>query len=457
MTNKKYINNILKKVLSEIKPTTQEHKETIAKINLLTSSLKKIVPKDIEITVTGSVSRGTNLKGNSDIDIFLLFKTGTTKEQLEKLGLRYGKSLINKKSDYYEVKYAEHPYVRVFLNSLDIKADIVPALKIQNAENLATSVDRTPLHTIFINEKLTEKQKDEVRLLKYFLKNHSIYGAETKTSGFSGYLCEILVYNFGTFLNVLKWGAEISMPVVIITGKNNDLSTKELINKFNSDFIIIDPIDKERNVAAVLSKESISRFILISRAFLEKPSLDYFYGLKYSDNDLNTYIKNFIKKTDLELYILIFKVPEKSEEIIWPQIKKSSTIIEQYLKKNEFDIYFSLQFISKNNGIILFAAPKQEKQSRVFKGPESTNRKAAKEFMLSHKTAAGFIFSDLRINAIDKVNYKNILDILNAIRENKQLFLHKDIDLSKATILKNKIPNKFSKDISYELIKKFYI
>lgn len=457
MPNKNVINNIIKHVLKDIKPSSKEYKDTILKINLITSSLKEIVPKDVEITVTGSVSRGTNLKGNSDIDIFLLFKTGTTKDYLEKVGLEYGKSLIKDKSDSYEIKYAEHPYVRVFLNSLNIKADIVPALKIQNAEQLATAVDRTPLHTKFINDKLTEKEKDEVRVLKYFLKNHSLYGAETKTSGFSGYLCEILIYHFGSFLNVLKWGVELELPSIIIPGSNQTIDKKELIEKFNSDFIVIDPIDNERNVAAVISKESISRFIVVSRKFLSSPSLDYFYGFKYSDTKLKTYLKNFIQKSGLEIFYIAFDVPDKSEEILWPQLKKSSTIIEEYLKKNEFEVYLSLQFISKNTGIIAILAPKQEKKSRMFKGPDVSNKKGTDEFIKSHSNVIGFTFLDSRIYALDSAYYTNILAALNAIKKNKQLSLHKDINLSHAKISKNILSSKINTQLSYELLKKFYI
>ncbi len=461
MSNETVINKILNHVLKEIKPSDKEYKDTILKINLIISSLKEIVPKDVEIKVTGSVSRGTNLKGNSDIDIFLLFKIGTTKDYLEKMGLKYGKALVKNKSDSYSIKYAEHPYVRVFLKSLNIKADIVPALKIENAEQLATAVDRTPLHTIFINEKLNEKQKDQVRLLKYFLKNHSLYGAETKTSGFSGYLCEVLIYHFGTFLNVLRWSSNLSNNVVILLNNKEDdkatLSENELIKKFNSEFIVVDPIDKNRNVAAVLSKESISRFIVVSRKFLEAPSLDYFYGLKYSNAKLKNYLKTFIEKSGLDIFSLTVNLPDKSEEILWPQLKKSSTIIEEHLKKNEFDIYLSLQFISDKKGVIVLLAPKQEKRTRMFKGPDVINKKGTEQFMSSHSKTLGFTFLDSRIYSLDYVYYKNISEALSSIKKNRQLYFHKDINLSNIKISKNKFSSKITDEIAYELMKKFYI
>ena len=447
------LNKVFEKILKDIKPSDIENKSIISNINTVTSLLKKIVPKDVEIMVTGSVSRGTNLKGNSDVDIFLLFKTGTTKESLTKLGLKYGKALVRSKTDRYEIKYAEHPYVRVYLNALGIKADIVPALKIQNAEQIATAVDRTPLHTNFINEKLTSKQKDEVRLLKYFLRSHGIYGAESKTSGFSGYLCEVLIYDFSSIKKLLNWACSLELPTVIYPKDNEESNHEEVLKKFNSDFVVIDPVDKNRNVAAVVSKESLSKFIFISRKLLENPSVEQFFGLKYYSRESRTYIEKFIKRSDLELYSLIFDIPDKSEEILWPQIKKVSGIILDYLKRNEFIVYFSLQWTCNKKGVILFVAPKQKLGSRFFKGPDVFNKKGIDEFIKSHKTAMGFIFSGTRLFALDTSYVSTLEDALIKIKKDKQIYSHKDINLSKALILKNKVPKELSESAYYEFIR----
>ncbi|MGC8479878.1 MAG: CCA tRNA nucleotidyltransferase [Candidatus Micrarchaeia archaeon] len=454
----KLIDDIFKQVLKDIKPTKEGYARTISKINMVTSNLKEIVPDNVEIMVTGSVSRGTNIKGNSDIDIFLLFRSGTTKEKLTSLGLSYGKALVKNKNDSYEIKYAEHPYVRVYLNSLGVKADIVPALKIQNLEEMATSVDRTPLHTKFINEELTEKQKDDVRLLKYFLKGHLIYGAESKTSGFSGYLCELLIYNLGSLKNLFEWSTTLKLPCLLNKGYEIKENEKESIfKKFNSDFVIIDPVDPNRNVAAVLSKESLSRFILASRKFINMPSKEYFTGLKFSSIQAKNYIDKFIKKTGLDLYLIKFKVPKKSEDIIWPQIKKCSNIISDYLTKNQFEVYFSLQWITDNNGAILLISPKQQRNSRLVTGPEITNDKAVSEFMASHKSSMAFIFLNSRIQSLEKAQFRGIKEALYSIKKNKQLYLHKDINLSKSDIYVNKVPKELRFDSSYELVKKFFI
>ena len=41
--------------------------------------------------------------------------------------------------------------------------------------------------------------------------------------------------------------------------------------------IVIDPTDKNRNVAAIVSKESIRRLSLVARAFIKAPTEKYFF------------------------------------------------------------------------------------------------------------------------------------------------------------------------------------
>ena len=48
------------------------------------------------------------------------------------------------------------------------------------------------------------KLRDEVRVLKKFMKGIDTYGAEIKVGGFSGMLCETLILNYGSFEDTIK-------------------------------------------------------------------------------------------------------------------------------------------------------------------------------------------------------------------------------------------------------------
>jgi len=110
-----------------------------------------------------------------------------------------------------------------------------------------------------MGKSLTTKMRDEVRILKTFLKSNGIYGAEIAKQGFSGYVSEVLILNFGSFENTIKSISSIKENQII--GK----TTK----KFGTSIVIIDPIDSNRNLAAAISNENVGKFILVSRGFKE--------------------------------------------------------------------------------------------------------------------------------------------------------------------------------------------
>src|SRR5271157_5080548 len=206
---------VFERVLRNIKPSRKELKESVHSVNMLMERLKKVMPREIEARVVGSVVRGTQLRGDSDVDIFLLFSKTHTREKITRDGMEYAKRIVKKKGERYEIKYAEHPYVRVYLDDIGVKADIVPAFKIDNIEDMGTAVDRSPMHADFMSKHLSEKQRDEVRLLKHLLDVHDIYGAEIAIGGFSGYLCELLVLHYGSLPKLLESAAAFRLPVVL--------------------------------------------------------------------------------------------------------------------------------------------------------------------------------------------------------------------------------------------------
>ena len=159
------ISSILSRVLSEVKPSESEIAHTTEKANELMGRIKAIAPKSVEIIMAGSTARGTQTKGNSDIDIFLLFPRADEERPMELKGLAIAKKIVNKsKGEKFEIKYAEHPYLKLIMPEDGISADIVPAFKIIDSSERVSAVDRTQLHNVFVNSTLNAQQKDDVRL-----------------------------------------------------------------------------------------------------------------------------------------------------------------------------------------------------------------------------------------------------------------------------------------------------
>ncbi|MGI0141717.1 MAG: CCA tRNA nucleotidyltransferase [Candidatus Micrarchaeales archaeon] len=446
-------------VLKGIKPSKLEIDTTIANANKTMSRLKKIIPKDVTLVVAGSIARSTNLKGDHDIDIFMLFPKKVAEKKMEKMGLEYAKRIIDKKKgERFEIKYAQHPYARLHLDDINMKIDVVPAYKIDNIEELATAVDRTPLHTKFINKHFGDKQRDDVRLLKYLLKAHNIYGAEVKTQGFSGYLCELLVYSYGSLDNLLQNVVKFRLPLYINPKDMNAKPEKETFKIFNSEFVVIDPVDKDRNVAAGVSKESLARFVLVAQKFLEKPDVKLFYGTGFSHAQAKKNVEKLLKDSSLDLHLLVTKVPDKSEDIIWPQLRKTSEIIAAHAKKFGFGIYLSHVWVDKSRGFIAYLAPREVRLTRAFPGPSAFyGSKSVNAFMKSHKNAFAIMLDEDKLIALDSNKYSTLEHLMLDVAKGKLVGDRKDISLKAAKLFKNKVPAEYAETLYAELHSKISI
>ncbi|VVB59772.1 CCA-adding enzyme [uncultured archaeon] len=337
---------VLDAALENIKPSQEE----ITESNEMFRKIQAFIRDEfsLESDLMGSMAKNTFLAGDKDLDIFVFFPPETKREILEKKGLRIGKAVFQKfRSKDYVISYAEHPYTKGVIKGF--RVEIVPAYKVQRAELLQSAVDRTPFHKAFVIERL--KNPDDVRLLKKFLKANGCYGSDLKTEGFSGYLCELLLIKYSTFEETLKasqlWHYQEVLDV------NNHFSKHEysrLRKKFeNQPLIFLDPTDKNRNVAAVLSHEKLAKFIFVARRFLQKPRDSYFAR---PNEEINT--KQLVahqKEKGTALILLTFKKPDVIDDILYPQLRRFSGGITKLMKSEGFVILDSWEFADTECGI----------------------------------------------------------------------------------------------------------
>lgn len=276
----------------------------------------------LKVIVGGSFAKGTWLENDTDIDFFVMIEPTVERNEFEELGKSVGFHALKKYSPY--LRYSEHPYVEGKVNG--IRINVVPCYKVQ-VNKWKSAADRSPFHTIFMETKLNEFLKSEVRVLKKFLKSIGIYGSQISVSGFSGYVTEVLILKYGSFRNVLQTFAELT-PNYIVSLDSPDQS---LIEKFRSPITIIDPIDSNRNLGAAISAECLAKFVLASRLFLKAPSTKFFMTSSRS----NTKIVSDIKSN---LLIIDFKIQMRSPDILWGQLKKRLTSISKQLANAGFEI-----------------------------------------------------------------------------------------------------------------------
>ena len=82
---KERFNKLLEEALNDAKPTPEEMNSATRAANEVISRIKKVAPKNVEILLLGSVARGTQIRGSSDVDIFLLFDKSIEEKEMEAL------------------------------------------------------------------------------------------------------------------------------------------------------------------------------------------------------------------------------------------------------------------------------------------------------------------------------------------------------------------------------------
>lgn len=364
------------KILSKITPTRQE-KETIKEFtNKLIKTINRIAKKKnikAKATLVGSVAKGTWLKGEADIDIFIKFPLETPEEKLKKNGLQLGYECIKAIGGWAEERYAAHPYVTGHIKGYEV--DLVPCYDIKEASQLKSAVDRTILHTRYIKKNLKEEQIKEVLLLKRFMKALGAYGSEFKVGGFAGYLCELLIIAYGNFKGVLKAAALRWRKGQII-----DIEGHGTGKYFNDPLIVIDPTDKNRNVAAALTQQKLSEFIIVARNFLENPKEDYFQEVEYSHDKEKIQAK--FRERESKCIILEFNPPSVPADTLYPQLKKTMDTLVSHLSMEGFKVNRSSYWTDEEkSSLIIFEFETWKLPAyRRHMGPRIWSRKHTRRF-----------------------------------------------------------------------------
>ncbi|UCE37387.1 MAG: CCA tRNA nucleotidyltransferase [Thermoplasmata archaeon] len=349
--------DIEREVLLKIEPKEDENKHILKVIENVKVEIQRVAESlglSVEPILVGSVAKDTHLT-DPDIDIFVMFPPTTKRQDLELYGLKIGNAVLKK----CEKKYAEHPYVYGYYD--DLKVEIVPCYKIEDPLQKMSAVDRTPFHTNYIIKNQKPEQKNQVRLLKQFLKGIGIYGAEAEIEGFSGYLCELLVLNYGDFKNIVAHAKDWKKGVVI-TFVNGDF------REFNETLIVVDPVDPERNVASALSEENFATFIHACREYYAKPRFEFFFPNDITPEPIKI-LKNKIERRGTTLLCIIFDTPQTLPDILHSQLRKSMRAIANLCEKYDFKFIGSDYFVNTEVMLLFEFEVYSLPQTKVHKGP----------------------------------------------------------------------------------------
>jgi tRNA nucleotidyltransferase (CCA-adding enzyme) len=367
--------SLISKALNQCEPSENQQRrlETVAEevkglVDRYVAQLEDVV----DVVFGGSFAKGTWLPDNADIDIFVKIKPSVSNEKFEEMGRDIGSKTLKKYSP--KLRYSDHPYVEAFVKN--IRVNVVPCYDVEQGK-WKSAADRSPFHTLYISTRFDNKKRGQARLLKKFFKSLGIYGAEVSTAGFSGYVSEVLVLRYCSFENVLRAAADWQERQIIAVGDYDS----DFVNAFNSPVTIIDPVDNRRNLGTAISPESVAKFMLAARAFLKRPSLQFFKESKRHSAASKLLLRNVL--------VVEFSHQKKSPDIIWGQLKRSINSIGKQLQLAHFEVLRSSCLTNERTSAVLvfllesIILPPYTKK----KGPQIFRREDTTSFLSNRKRA----------------------------------------------------------------------
>jgi len=367
---------LLKQVIDKLRPK----KDAVDKCYIVLDSINfEIKKKKIRANAVlgGSIAKGTFLKKDYDCDIFVKFNLSYKKKDisglLENILKNFpGLSRIHGSRDYFQ------------FNMKGIMFEIVPVLDIKKAEQAVNITDCSPLHVKWVKDNLKKNSElaDEIRLAKAFCKSCNVYGAESYLRGFSGHVLDILTIYYKGFIPLLKNAVKWEEREVIDFNNYYEGSALERLNKSKvGPLVVIDPIQPERNAAAVLSRKNFLLFKESSENFLKKPSKKFFEKKEIGIDELKE------KSKGKKLVLLDVKALDGKEDVVGSKLLKAFNYADKNLVLNGFSIYEKGWKWDKKKKALFWFILKNEILPEYFKriGPPVRNKENVKQFIKKHK------------------------------------------------------------------------
>lgn len=341
--------DISKNLINKIIPSKKEIDKVDKLINVFLKKIKSKL-KDAVPEIGGSMAKNTWLPGDYDIDIFVKFpyskyyNKDISKILQERLkNIRYDK--MHGSRDYLQIKQGRYLF------------ELIPVINIKHSSRNLNITDVSPLHAKYVKEK--NKNPNEIRLTKAFLKANNLYGAESYIKGFSGYVAELLVIYYNSLDNLIK-NASIWKSQTIIDLNSYYKNNNEILKNINKDklssLILIDPVQAERNAAAALSSEKYFEFINLCKKYLNNPNEEFF--------ELKEFNLNNIRKKAKKNKLITFKIETLNgkPDVIGSKILKIFNYIKDKINKEGFKILES-NWEWKDNALLYYIV-KNEKLSK---------------------------------------------------------------------------------------------
>ncbi|MCW4034506.1 MAG: CCA tRNA nucleotidyltransferase [Candidatus Bathyarchaeota archaeon] len=376
------LETVCAEVLNRVTPSESEQQKVKDIAKMLTERVKeetKTRKIQADVRVEGSVAKNTWLKDAPEVDVFIRVPTATPRESFATTFLDIAKKATY---GYKQIeRFAEHPYLEAVVDGVWV--NIVPCYKVESGK-WVSATDRTPFHTDYVKPLLNKQKCAQVRLLKRFMKGVSVYGAEIKVGGFSGYLCELLVLSYGSFVEALRAAANWKKRT-IIDPKRHYKKPKDAEKIFDEPLVMVDPVDKSRNVAAAVTKEKLNEFTAASRAFLKNPDMKFFYPPETTELPVTDLFSNFDDRGSAVVFVCFGRTPVVPD-VLWGQLYRSQKALRNLIQRHDFKVMRDSVWSNETslNVLVFEVETRFLPNMKKHLGPPLKKREDCEEFLQKH-------------------------------------------------------------------------
>ncbi|MEF8839008.1 MAG: CCA tRNA nucleotidyltransferase [Haloarculaceae archaeon] len=364
---------VLESVRERVTPDAAERAAMRAVVDEVTERAEDAVadlPVEARICHVGSTARDTWLAGDRDVDVFVCFPPDLDRESLEEYGLGVGEAVLPEGRQ----EFAEHPYVVGEVEGFEV--DLVPCYDVAAATDNRSAVDRTPFHAAYLEDRIDDAIAGEVRLCKQFLTGVGCYGSDLKTRGFSGFLAELLVLEYGDFPALLRAAADWHPPVRLDPADHGTTT-------FEDPLVVADPTDPDRNVAAVLSATNLARFQHYARDLLTDPRVALFEATDPGPLDIEG-IREHVERRGTTPVAVRFEAPDVVDDQLWPQLRTSLDGVADELQRRGFDVLRRVAMAEETGVLLVELAVAERPAVERHEGPPVHVRDHAERFVAAY-------------------------------------------------------------------------
>ncbi len=378
-----------KKIEQQVIEVIQVQWERHEEIREVLSILKEKILLDLNslgfkgrVEVQGSFVRKTYLGEDDVYDLLLILpqsERAKVHQILDSLLKRLKKDRIRNSLLEVKKQTGKIPYLRIIAG--DEYVNLFVGFDVTPGEKQISIFDSIPMHTQYLLTHMQEKDRNEVLLLKKFMKTVGVYRNELGAIGFNGYLCELLIVFYGSFWDAIK-GISSWKPRTIIDIKRKkvqiedvDSLTSEMLNRYYPIYVQ-DPLNPKDNVAADVSMSQFMSLIAAANIYMFDPSIHLFEDLPCEIPPFDDLVRKIIS-TGRETIVLVLKRNFQEAEICWQKALSIKSAFSSEIFANNYILERSYAFVSDDYyGLMVSLMNADPQLLRRKDGPDITSKES---------------------------------------------------------------------------------